>query len=453
MDIIPQNVVEIIGQFKNDKLLFSPLENSTCTVEGQLVNVQHNEDEIIDILSCSNKIIAIDCNFGHLTYKESKEPVVKKSNRGRKKKPKVVKNRKFQGDGTEFNSQISFKIIGNVIRKAPFIQDNHSKNAETFTKDNEKYEKFINYYKIKVFRNGKITVPGVLMDDFSDLEEPLQILCEYLSKVFLEDVHPENLRAIMRNYKFRLLNGMIDLHNLHKYCSTHFQNLLNINFHDILEFISNPIFKDSEIDPYHLGWNEFISEENQNKIEYKISTKKIIQHLKDTESNKNIFIDAGEFTDKLMDLPIKECYLKIIEFVKIIQEFNIFIHNDVIKKIIIYLIIDKIFIFQKSLVKSKHNLLSYIKYDSEKYPGYLIKVKTPNLYKPNKKTTIKIFPSGKIDIDGANEKIEAQYIYYWLNNLFLKNPEFIYKNDIQRLLENTDSEFSSDSDDDFPEII
>jgi hypothetical protein len=97
------------------------------------------------------------------------------------------------------------------------------------------------------------------------------------------------------------------------------------------------------------------------------------------------------------------------------------------------------------LTKSKDNLLSHIKYDPEKYPGFLIKVKTPNAVDLDKKTTIKIFPSGKINIDGANSREEAEFIYYWLNSIFFENPDLIYSTNFN--YDDPDSEFSSDSDD------
>jgi TATA-box binding protein (TBP) (component of TFIID and TFIIIB) len=42
-------------------------------------------------------------------------------------------------------------------------------------------------------------------------------------------------------------------------------------------------------------------------------------------------------------------------------------------------------------------------------------------WKLNKRTTIKILRSGKINIDGANSIEEAYELYHWLENIFVKN--------------------------------
>ena len=99
-----------------------------------------------------------------------------------------------------------------------------------------------------------------------------------------------------------------------------------------------------------------------------------------------------------------------------------------------------------SLMKSGNNLLSHIKYDPEKYPGFLVKIKTPNITDADKLTTIKIFPSGKINIDGANNRQEAEYIYYWINSIFYDNPKLIYNPD--ESYDTTDSEYSTGSETD-----
>jgi hypothetical protein len=86
------------------------------------------------------------------------------------------------------------------------------------------------------------------------------------------------------------------------------------------------------------------------------------------------------------------------------------------------------------------NKLSYIRYDPSRYNGFLIKIKTPTPTKPGKKTTIKIFNSGLINIDGANNRKEAELIYLWLNKLFVTNPDLLYRKGAQENVE-PDSEF------------
>ena len=93
--------------------------------------------------------------------------------------------------------------------------------------------------------------------------------------------------------------------------------------------------------------------------------------------------------------------------------------------------------------------MASVKYDSDIYPGLLMKVNTPLPDDPNKRTTIKIFRRGKINIDGANNREEAEFIYWWLNEMFINHPEFIY--DENYVHNETDSEFS-ESEEDVPDI-
>ncbi len=64
--------------------------------------------------------------------------------------------------------------------------------------------------------------------------------------------------------------------------------------------------------------------------------------------------------------------------------------------------------------------ISEISLNSERYPGLLIKFLRSIPGKDNKKITIKILSSGKINIDGATSELEVYEIYYWLHYIFSK---------------------------------
>lgn len=178
--------------------LFTPLQPSTLTAQGQMTNIQFEEKDIIDMLSDpTGQIMMIGCNYG-----EKRNPlyvpkvVVKKSNRGRKALNKKKTKRKTQGTGNYFSSQITFVI-------------QHPR-----TKIN---------YKIKLFRNGVFQVPGVCDPSMSDLVEPVIILKDYLAYNFDEDVQITNFTAVMRNYKSKLLNDNyhVDLEQLERIISSY----------------------------------------------------------------------------------------------------------------------------------------------------------------------------------------------------------------------------------------
>ena len=58
--------------------------------------------------------------------------------------------------------------------------------------------------------------------------------------------------------------------------------------------------------------------------------------------------------------------------------------------------------------------------NNERYQGLKLKFPTPSEKNPDKKTTIKIYRSGKINIDGATSELEVFEIYYWIQYIFAK---------------------------------
>lgn len=448
MDVFGANQKEKLDVYKQNKLLLSPLDTSTITVQGSITDLGYHEEEISQMLVCEYPIIKIKSNFCHYQLEGYQDtPKIKKSNRGRKKKIKPKSLRAIIGNGSSFNSQTTFSVLGEVIRQTPFDPDKHSLIAEKIIIDNQEYEKFNKIYKIKIFRNGRFTVPGVLLEDLSDVKNPLENLTKYFSDLFINQAEVKELFSVMRNYKCHLLSSKIDIKQLHTYCVSHFQQLLNTKFSDIEEFIINPIFTNLDFNPNSLGWKGFIDEYRDHKmpLEFSISDLKIF--LIESKSVKNLFVDFNKLKAKIQEINLIEIYNKIRNIIVIIQE-NYFVSfsNNIIKLLVKYYLINELKSIDTFLKKSKDNMLSYIKYDSEKYPGFLIKIKTPNKADSTKKTTVKIFPSGKINIDGCNSREEAEFIYYWLNNLFANNDLFIYDSKKNNFLEK-DPEFSSDSED------
>jgi hypothetical protein len=65
--------------------------------------------------------------------------------------------------------------------------------------------------------------------------------------------------------------------------------------------------------------------------------------------------------------------------------------------------------------------ISEIMLNPERYSGLLIKFTRPIPTKKNKKITIKILSSGKINFDGGNSELEIMELYYWMNSIFAKH--------------------------------
>ena len=65
-------------------------------------------------------------------------------------------------------------------------------------------------------------------------------------------------------------------------------------------------------------------------------------------------------------------------------------------------------------------VISEINNNPERHPGLLIKFNRPIPSRENKKLTIKILSSGKINFDGGNSELEIYELYYWLQFIFNK---------------------------------
>lgn len=91
--------------------------------------------------------------------------------------------------------------------------------------------------------------------------------------------------------------------------------------------------------------------------------------------------------------------------------------------------------------------ITEIKYNIERYPGLIIKFSTPIERNPDKQTTIKMFQSGKVNIDGAVSEKCALHYYNWINDFYI-----VHENDIVytpiKVVQYSDSDSSSDSDTD-----
>lgn len=121
----------------------------------------------------------------------------------------------------------------------------------------------------------------------------------------------------------------------------------------------------------------------------------------------NIFIDLNKF--KLLLLNFKnyqqECYNTNTSNVK--QYFQNNVNYDY----------DLLLLLEIGLIKCNF----------EKYTGIIVKFKTPLPDKAEKLTTVKIFSSGKINIDGSNNYEESSLIKKIISSLIYYNKtEILY---------------------------
>lgn len=215
------NIINACDVSKTSEI-FTTLEPSTLTAKGQFTNILFNEERLIKKLTVPDGgyIIQIGCNFGEIANKNPNytQPPAKKrvSNRGRKPKAKPKSNRKLQGSGKYFSSQITFFIYCPISKKI---------------------------YKIKLFRNGGFQVPGVNKPNMHDLISPINILKDYLQNEFNNtSINSKYFISVMRNYICRLKNSnlLIKLNILENILEEYKLNTdINIYIDILNKFVSN----------------------------------------------------------------------------------------------------------------------------------------------------------------------------------------------------------------------
>ncbi len=78
--------------------------------------------------------------------------------------------------------------------------------------------------------------------------------------------------------------------------------------------------------------------------------------------------------------------------------------------------------------KNNEMRIAEITYNAERFFGLIVKFHRPLSMKLNKRTTIKVLKSGKINFDGGNSENEIIELYYWLNKFFNKHEKEIIFN-------------------------
>lgn len=105
------------------------------------------------------------------------------------------------------------------------------------------------------------------------------------------------------------------------------------------------------------------------------------------------------------------------ELIEKLRQHSTFRHNNLIQEISDY-------------ISPNHMGINSIQYDLEKYAGIKIKFKRPlhiisKSKDEYKNITVKIYQSGKINIDGGKLIDEIEELYFWLNNVFMTNRDHL----------------------------
>lgn len=191
---------QVRHEFKHESVyeethLFTRPISTTNTMEGFMSNVSFHERDLIEELLPNECIVVCRCNYGKVVYEKYIEPTkIRTTNRGRKKRQKHKKPRKKQGEGSDFNSQITF-----VSAPESALDDDGCVSSDA------------KVYKFKIFRTGKLQLPGARQETIDDVVYCAKRIADMLN-VFLHPFEPDpakhtnviNINPVMKNYKFML---------------------------------------------------------------------------------------------------------------------------------------------------------------------------------------------------------------------------------------------------------
>jgi hypothetical protein len=431
----------------------------------------------MEILYTTQEIVSIDSNFGHLRW-ETYDPDANKSksNKGRKAQAKPKKKRKVQGDGSSFNSSIQFTILGSCIRRTADVFDDKKMKKDYISIEDleDGTEKIVKYYKPKLYRNGRVCVPGALLEDISDAVEPLDILCEYLCDVMNLSVERSYMENTMKNYKFRLRSHNIDMRAMQKHFVSRHEGVKLVRFEDIKKFLTAPAFDGCDVNPSDSGWNAAIKNMIEGDIE-SIDYEVMEEYLKQSQKSKNMYVRMDDLQAEIEKYKPHKVYEKIVRFVRRAKnQYGYEIGDRVIRKAIRVYMSSYFTTLQKRLTTSKNNDISGFRYNPERTQVFIIRIKPIPVHDAfglvgipalpvhqihpavpprtsqrdetkdakSSNITIKLYPGGKINIHNAKSHAEAEYVYYWLNDLFINNDDLIFDPNINKDDLDPDDEWS-----------
>jgi hypothetical protein len=196
-------------KFKNEIIspetayLSSP-KLTTATLSGGFANIKMHESDWIKDMVASKYLLLFRCNFGEVVYDKYIPPPRKEK---KKKNNDKKTNRKKQGTGTEFNSQITIYV-----------------NAEHYLyTDDDIIPSSVPVFKFKIFRNGRTQLPGGDINLIDNVVSSAKNIESYLNRIFFEKetelcklIMIININICMKNYKFSIALKNTQLINLER---------------------------------------------------------------------------------------------------------------------------------------------------------------------------------------------------------------------------------------------
>jgi hypothetical protein len=162
-----------------------------------------------------------------------------------------------------------------------------------------------------------------------------------------------------------------------------------------------------------------------------------------------VWVDKGKLKQYLSSDEIQTILKKREIYFEGLKMENIQLPSNITNSIKIHLFKKAVMKILEKIDKDPENMRSSVKYNNGSYQGLILSINTPNPSNKEKKTKIKIFASGKVNIDGANSHEEAIVIYEWINYIFVMNyDDFIINPENPKFLEK-DPDYSTDEGDEY----
>jgi hypothetical protein len=360
--------------------------NTANSIGGVISNISFSEKIIINELQPFGGITKISCKFGEVRSSDyvERKPL---SNRGRKRSVRKNEYRKRIGTHRSFQSQLTF-----VIKRI--------------------YSGKVKEYKFLLFVNGNFTLTGVPSDITGVMDDIVPELLDFMKPRFPE-IRLDHYKITMRNYKFHTnhFRSMIDDMKLDKFISEFYNDCVLISFQEIIDFMCYPVF-DCNSSPHKL--NKWAVDTRITSIDNTAVSK----HFKPTKHNKTTPLLRIKLTAlcKLVNGYNYTLFNELQRYFNIITRERI--NVDLILKILLLDYIDGIYM---DIYYNMENLVRQYSYDTEKFQGFTIKLLTPIEGKPNKMSTINIFRSGKVNLQGSPNDKYCRYVMLLLSDMLYGN--------------------------------
>lgn len=361
---------------------FTKLNPSTLTAKGEFSNIEFNEEEIIEYLSepTNPNILKLGCNFGELYNSTTPYSSI------------PLKERKSnRGRKPKSKSKSKRKIQGSgryFNTQITFEIVNPSEEIKLQAEALLSFEKVENIKKIE----QNFELPEIEIDPLNQEDLNLKVPIQTPKKI---EVKPYKIK-LFRNGPFQV------------------PGISHIMMFDLIKPAKD--------------LRNYLREEFGNEEIEILNFKSVMRNYKCSLAIPTSFI----FLKKLEEVLIKEKQSanRIHDIKNFLANFDL--DSDTINEVCSY------------VGGSNPMNIAEIQNNCERYFGIKIKFYRPVPWKLDKKTTIKILRSGKINFDGGNSEIEIKELYYWLQWIIIKNyNEVIYTNETPNVGSESDTEYSS----------